>query len=220
MVRTSPRLAQQGVNTIETIKRIEDAATGTCEGDMVVRTGGGGRVSDACETAAQDGADAIVGAGARAAGGDEDTQNGATTVVEAGARSAVSEAGALGGSRIGQKAFLPTALLKQHLPAGMGSMTRVPRLMDIEAENDAARLEEYIATIRRTAKVFEICECKEKTLEEHDLYMVWLNSWACLSGFGSYVIVDEKVCAYRVRDCCAHGVGGQCVLLALGMQVV
>ena len=32
----------------------------------------------------QDGADAIVGAGARAAGGDEDTQNGATTVVEAG----------------------------------------------------------------------------------------------------------------------------------------
>ena len=171
MVRTSPRLMQQGGTSSEAIERNDNAATGTCEGEhMVLQTGGGGRASDAEEEAAQDGA------------GEEAAQE-------------ASQVGALGGSRIGQKEYLPTALLKQHLPAGMGSMTRVPRLMDIEAENDAARLDEYIATIRRTAKVFEVCECKEKTLQEHDLYMVWLNTWACLSGFGSYVVVDEEVCA-------------------------
>ena len=83
-----------------------------------------------------------AGGGGGASGGDE-----ADAVMEAGAFTSVSEVGALGGSRIGQKDFLPTALLKQHLPAGMGSMRSVPRLMDIEAENDVARLAEYVATI-------------------------------------------------------------------------
>ena len=61
------------------------------------------------------------------------------------------EAGALAGSRVGQKQYLPTALLKQHLPGGIAAMGRVPRLMDMDADGEAARLQEYIMTIRRAA---------------------------------------------------------------------
>ena len=74
-------------------------------------------------------------------------------------------------------------------------MQRVPRLLDMEAETDAARLELYVATIRRTARVFELGQLKQETAAEHDSYMNWINSWACLSGFGSFVVVDEQVSA-------------------------
>ena len=66
---------------------------------------------------------------------------------------------ALASSRVGQKQFMPTALLAQHLPAGLGSMCNVPRLSDMVAETEAARLEEYIITIRRhgTATPAHVC---------------------------------------------------------------
>ena len=76
---------------------------------------------------------------------------------------------------------------------GLGSMTRVPRLMDLAAEDDAARLELYINTIRRTARVFEVGNCKTETAVEYDCYMGWINTWLCLSGFGSFVTVDDQV---------------------------
>ena len=28
---------------------------------------------------------------------------------------------------------------------------------------------------------------------EHDSYMVWIDAWSCLSGFGKYIVIDEKV---------------------------
>jgi hypothetical protein len=201
MVRTSPRLAKDVDMTEEfELRRLDFGTAETVHDETVVQAGGGGGAS----------------------GGDE-----ADAVMEAGAFTSVSEVGALGGSRIGQKDFLPTALLKQHLPAGMGSMRSVPRLMDIEAENDVARLADYVATIRRTARVFEICNCKEQTLIEHDSYMVWLNSWACLSGFGNFLVVNEEVCnemheSGRVLDlvrrtCCMHiAAGALCQMGAAG----
>jgi hypothetical protein len=46
-------------------------------------------------------------------------------------------------------------------------MRSVPRHMDIEAENDVARLAEYVATIclQDGSCVLEICNCKEQTPE-------------------------------------------------------
>jgi hypothetical protein len=192
MVRTSPRLAKDVDITEESeLRRLESGTAETFHDETIVQAGGGGGACD----------------------GDE-----ADAVVEAGARTSVSEVGALGGSRVGQKEFLPTALLKQHLPAGMGSMTSVPRLMDIEAENDVARLAEYVATIRRTARVFEVCNCKEQTLMEHDSYIVWLNSWACLSGFGNFLVVNEEVCTEMHESGRVLGLVRRthCVLIAAG----
>ena len=83
--------------------------------------------------------------------------------------------------------------MAKQLPAGLGAMLRVPRLMDLEADDDAERLELYITTIRRTARVFGITQCKQETAVEHDFYMGWVNTMACLSGFGNYVVVEEKV---------------------------
>ena len=99
---------------------------------------------------------------------------------------------ALAGARVGQKLYMPSALTAKQLPAGLGAMQRVPRLMDLEADDDAERLELYIATIRRTARVFEVTQCKQETAVEHDLYMGWVNTWACLSGFGNYVVVCRR----------------------------
>ena len=111
---------------------------------------------------------------------------------------------ALAGARVGQKLYLPSALLARQLPAGLGAMQRVPRLLDIEADGEAARLELYISAIRRTARVFEVSQCKHETAVEHDFYMGWINSWACLSGFGSFVVVDEQVSA-RLNRCTGVG---------------
>ena len=113
----------------------------------------------------------------------------AATVGALGGQAAGGEVAALAGARIGQKLYMPSALLANQLPAGLGSMTRVPRLMDLAAEDDAARLELYINTIRRTARVFEVGNCKTETAVEYDCYMGWINTWLCLSGFGSFVTV-------------------------------
>ena len=100
---------------------------------------------------------------------------------------------ALAGARVGRLLYMPSALLAAHLPAGLGGMLRVPRLMEMEADDDAARLEAYIVSIRRTARVFEVNQSAQATLERNDSHMVWVNSWASLSGFGSFVVVDLEV---------------------------
>ena len=55
-------------------------------------------------------------------------------------------------------------------------------------------LEEYVAAIRATARVFVTYQHKKATLIEYDRYMIWLDAWLRLSGFGSYVDVDMTVC--------------------------
>ena len=100
---------------------------------------------------------------------------------------------ALAGSRVGQKLYFPSALLMEQMPAGLGAIGRVPRLMDMTGTDHAARVEEYVEVIRKTAKVFEVHTCQQGTLEEHDKYMVWLDGWACLSDFGKFVEVDATV---------------------------
>ena len=61
------------------------------------------------------------------------------------------------------------------LPAGLGSIRAQSvcrTALSVRAwwrrrTAEAARLEEYIITIRRTAHVFEVCDCKQATLVEH-----------------------------------------------------
>ena len=53
------------------------------------------------------------------------------------------------------KLYMPTALLKQQLPSGMGSIERVPSMADGIGDSYASRLEEYVNAIRATARIFE-----------------------------------------------------------------
>ena len=50
-----------------------------------------------------------------------------------------ARSGALASAGI-RKLYMPTALLKEHLPSGMGSLERVPRLSDSEESSYSARL--------------------------------------------------------------------------------
>ena len=54
-------------------------------------------------------------------------------------------------SRLEAKLYLPSALKHDQLPAGLGSMTTVPRLSQDEAESWQERLQEYVRAIRATA---------------------------------------------------------------------
>ena len=73
-------------------------------------------------------------------------------------------------------------------------MRTVPRLKAPDEWNDeAARLAEYVAAIRATASVFQTYNHKTETLAAYDSYMVWIDMWLRLSGFGSFVDVDLQV---------------------------
>ena len=61
--------------------------------------------------------------------------------------------------------------------------------------DEAARLAEYVAAIRATARVFDTYHHKVETLAAYDQYIVWIDAWARLSGFGSFVEVDLQVSA-------------------------
>ena len=50
----------------------------------------------------------------------------------AGAMTEAAGSGALASAGV-RKLYLPTALLKEHLPSGMGSLERVPRLTRLRA---------------------------------------------------------------------------------------
>ena len=105
---------------------------------------------------------------------------------------------ALAGARVGRLLYMPSALLAAHLPAGLGGMLRVPRLMEMEADDDAARLEAYIVSIRRTARVFEVNQSAQATLERNDSHMVWVNSWASLSRALDHSLWLTSRCAARL----------------------
>ena len=97
-------------------------------------------------------------------------------------------------ARMRAKLYLPTAFVGEHMPAGLGLMQTVPRLRHgDETMSEAEALELYVAAIRETARVFATCNHKQTTMTEYDSYVVWIASWAKLSGFGEFVIVNHEV---------------------------
>jgi len=105
---------------------------------------------------------------------------------------AAAESGALTSAGV-RKLYLPTALLKEHLPSGMASLGRVPRLNDSQDASYAVRLQEYVAAIRATARVFEQDSSLESTRARYDRYMCWVDGWAKLSGFDQLAVIDNEV---------------------------
>ena len=97
--------------------------------------------------------------------------------------------------------YRPTAKIAPLLPAGTDTLESlvkvrpgVPERELVRSEPTEAEMEEYCKAIRRTAAVFARNHHKVGTLAEHDKYVVWVNVWMQLSGFGDFVVVDEKVC--------------------------
>lgn len=73
-------------------------------------------------------------------------------------------------------------------------MSMVPRMRQDEEDGDFdERLQEYISAIRATVQVFKTSNHKSATLAEYDRYMVWIDAWCIISGFGSYVVADLTV---------------------------
>ena len=99
-----------------------------------------------------------------------------------------------------RKLYLPTALIADELPAGsLEVATCLPRFSTDEERLEAERLEEYVSAIRATMRVFARYHHKKQSLVEMDKCFVWLNSWAMLSGFGSYCVVSDTVSARPFR---------------------
>ena len=104
------------------------------------------------------------------------------------------------GARLMRKLYLPTALIADELPAGsLEVATCLPRFSTDEERLEAERLEEYVSAIRATMRVFARYHHKKQSLVEMDKCFVWLNSWAMLSGFGSYCVVSDTVSARPFR---------------------
>lgn len=100
-----------------------------------------------------------------------------------------------------QKLYMPTALLALDLPAGsMEAGGAVPKLSTDAERSEAERLDEYVLAIRSTMKVFARYHHKKESLAAYDNYFVWIDSWAQLSGFGSFCVVSETV---RAAVACA-----------------
>ena len=92
--------------------------------------------------------------------------------------------------------YRPTALIRRILPAGAECLESVPTLERgglAGAEPTAEQLARYVAEVRAAAAVFATSNMQHDTLAEHDKYIVWIDAWAKLSGFGSYVVVDTSV---------------------------
>lgn len=103
-------------------------------------------------------------------------------------------------ARMMQKQYMPTALLVLDLPAGsIEASGSVPKFATDAERSAAERLDEYVMAVRATIKVFAKYHHKKETLAEHDRYFVWLDSWAQLSGFGSFCDVSETVRAMRAQ---------------------
>ena len=115
-------------------------------------------------------------------------------------------------ARLTSKLYLPTALIARQLPAGLADMSTVPRLQPPNDEHDAAaRLAEYVAAIRATARVFATYNHKVETLAAYDSYMIWIDAWARLSGFGTFIAIDLQVCeCSSKRAARASAVAVQC----------
>ena len=99
--------------------------------------------------------------------------------------------------------YRPTAKIAPLLPAGTDTLESLVKLrpalcLSASWFDRSRRRRRWRSTaskaIRRTAAVFARNHHKVGTLAEHDKYVVWVNVWMQLSGFGDFVVVDEKVC--------------------------
>jgi len=69
----------------------------------------------------------------------------------------------------------------------------VPRFSNDAESSEGKRLDEYVAAIRSTIKVFAKYHHRKESLAEYHRYIVWVDGWAQLSGFGRYCVVSETV---------------------------
>ena len=100
--------------------------------------------------------------------------------------------------------YRPTAAIEPLLPAGSETLESLPVVRPGTSPADLVRSEptedelaEFCVAIRRTAAVFSRNHVKKGTLAEHDTYTVWVATYMQLSGFGTFVIVDDEVRADR-----------------------
>ena len=79
-----------------------------------------------------------------------------------------------------KKVYMPTALVHERLPAGLGELRTVPQLKDSTAETPDARLQEYCSRIRETSKVFATYQHKNNTLKSDEAYVIWIDAWCAV----------------------------------------
>ena len=87
----------------------------------------------------------------------------------------------------------------------------------LRSEPSEQQLEEYSGAVRKTANVFSSMQVKAGTVAERDKYVVWVDAWCKLNGFGGYVVMDETVRGVhaRLRAMRAHSVASQSVDLSV-----
>ena len=103
--------------------------------------------------------------------------------------------------------YRPTAMIRPLMPAGASSLERLPSLMEgglsdyelLRSEPTEQQLDEYSGAVRKTAKVFSSMQVKAGTVAERDKYVVWVDAWCKLNGFGSYIVLDDEVRSVRAR---------------------
>ena len=107
--------------------------------------------------------------------------------------------------------YRPTAAIEPLLPAGTDTLESLPvvrpgvSLKDlVRSEPTAEEMAEYSVAIKRTAAVLARNHMKQGTLAEHDTYTVWVATYMQLSGFGTFVIVDETVRGDGVEWMASH----------------
>ena len=96
--------------------------------------------------------------------------------------------------------YLPTASVMKLMPAGTGSLNEVPtleRYLRTNGGNRELAIKQYSAAIRDVTRVFGRVHQTSATLEEHDLYMVWIAAWAQISGFGLWRVRGDRRVAVR-----------------------
>ena len=101
-----------------------------------------------------------------------------------------------------QKLYMPTALLKEQLPSGIGTLGRVPRLGDYSGGSNSEQMQHFVAAIRKTARVFESSTHTTSTQASYDKYICWISASCELSGFSKHFEIDTKVraaCVVRKR---------------------
>ena len=88
----------------------------------------------------------------------------------------------------------PYELVRKRMPAGTKELAAVPMLAASSRKAATAeQVQKYEQKIRSASSTFSSHHLDEGTLEEHDNYVVWLNQWATLSGFGTFIVIDMKV---------------------------
>lgn len=69
-------------------------------------------------------------------------------MAERGGALVLAQPTALAAAKLTKKLYMPTALVHERLPAGLGELRSVPQLMDSMAESAEDRLQEYCCRIR------------------------------------------------------------------------